>query len=261
MKYTSDCDVYLSVTDAAFNRVLSIVAAQRPSLFNYATDWFAKRPDLFCKPIPRPSNGAPLVTIIPAKPLPSPANIQISQELLLQITDVAMGFSPGTFPLPPKLGALPNQRFAIKAKAVARLGLPPDIPPFIPCPDSSTPSTFVTVATPCLDLEFFLVGDSTFQACTKASYFTLRCDALAVTGLSPASLQQICESFLFALLNYSVLPGMWSKLGPQVMDLSSSTPTSSTSGKITLTFQPSSVTPNPDISANSIKLRLAAQVS
>lgn len=129
MAFTDHCDIFGSVHEEGVNRVVRHLMRQRPSLFNYATAIFRRRPDLFCvHPIDAAQSvkdaGNPLFT--EQKPLPilgSPVPLGIN--FCVQLTDSQLDLHPGNvFNLPPELGALPAQRFALHLKACVGIDCP-----------------------------------------------------------------------------------------------------------------------------------------
>ncbi len=51
MAPTDHCNVFGSVHEDGFNKILHHVMRQRPSLFNYGTRFFAVRPERMCRRI------------------------------------------------------------------------------------------------------------------------------------------------------------------------------------------------------------------
>ena len=121
-----------SVRECARRRVNLFVRhlmRQRPSLFNYATPVFHDRPELFCEKI-EPAQSVldaanPLFT--EQEPLPILATpIPIGINFCVQITHAEIDFHPGNaIDLPPELAKLPEQRFALRARACAGVDCPP----------------------------------------------------------------------------------------------------------------------------------------
>ena len=51
MAFTDHCDLYAAVNEAGLNLIALHIMRQRPSLFNYATDFVAKHPSVACEPV------------------------------------------------------------------------------------------------------------------------------------------------------------------------------------------------------------------
>ena len=137
MPFTDRSDLFGAVHEEGINRVVRHIMRQRPSLFNYATPFFRRRPDLLCTPIvaDRKVTDArnPLFTVQDPLPILG-APVKIGLNFCVQLTDFVLDFHPGnSVSLPPELGALPAQRFAIRARACVGIDCPPDdiLPDFI----------------------------------------------------------------------------------------------------------------------------------
>jgi hypothetical protein len=121
MPHTDFCDVFASVHEDGFNRIVEQIAAQRPSLFNYGTDAFVKNYRLLCcKPEwihPEVSRrGNPIVSRVPFLPIPGYTG-NYGLEWNFSLSKLQIDFEPtNKFNLPSELGnKLDKQCFAIKA--------------------------------------------------------------------------------------------------------------------------------------------------
>jgi hypothetical protein len=122
MALTAHSDVYAAVTEDGLNRVIRHVMRQRPSLFTYATTLFLQSPDLqLCAEIDLAPGFDPAEQPIftQQSELPVAGTVEpFGLDYCLQITDVRIDLHPGnTLTLPPELGALPEQRFALHLQA------------------------------------------------------------------------------------------------------------------------------------------------
>jgi hypothetical protein len=130
MPFTDRSDIFGAVHDEGINRVVQHIMRQRPSLFNYATAFFLRRPDLLCARIdaaPKVIEARnPLFTV--QDPLPIIGTpIKLGLNYCIQFTDFQIDFHPGsTFQLPPQLGTLPPQRMAFRFRACAGIDCPSD---------------------------------------------------------------------------------------------------------------------------------------
>lgn len=130
MPFTDRSDLFGAVHEEGINRVVRHIMRQRPSLFNYATPFFRRRPDLLCTPIvaDRKVTDArnPLFTVQDPLPILG-APVKIGLNFCVQFTDFVLDFHPGnSITLPPELGTLPAQRFALRARACVGIDCPPD---------------------------------------------------------------------------------------------------------------------------------------
>ncbi|MFN8379257.1 MAG: hypothetical protein U0452_11360 [Anaerolineae bacterium] len=137
MPFTDRSDLFGAVHEEGINRVVRHIMRQRPSLFNYATPFFRRRPDLLCTPIvaDRKVTDArnPLFTVQDPLPILG-APVKIGLNFCVQLTDFVLDFHPSnSITLPPELGTLAAQRFAIRARACVGIDCPPDdiLPDFI----------------------------------------------------------------------------------------------------------------------------------
>src|SRR5262245_56478221 len=131
MALTDHCDIFISLLEAGINRVLNHVRRQRPSLFNYGSQAVRDDESLLCSPVDvHPVVRArlnPVVTVVPQLPAVPILGSNYVIDYCAQLTKAAVDFHPGNVvALPPELGALAAQRFAIGATVCAGLGCPPD---------------------------------------------------------------------------------------------------------------------------------------
>ncbi|MEZ4668669.1 MAG: hypothetical protein R3E39_12225 [Anaerolineae bacterium] len=130
MAFTDHSDIYGAVHEDGINRVVRHIMRQRPSLFNYATQIFAQRPDLFCEKIDVAAEVIqaqnPIFTV--EKPLPvlgTPTPVGLN--FCVQLTDFQIDFHPAnTIQLPPELSPLAQQRLALRIRACVGMDCPSD---------------------------------------------------------------------------------------------------------------------------------------
>lgn len=137
MPFTDRSDLFGAVHEEGINRVVRHIMRQRPSLFNYATPFFRRRPDLLCTPIVADQKVIdarnPLFTVQDPLPILG-APVKIGLNFCVQLTDFQIDFHPSnSITLPPQLGSLPAQRLALRARACVGIDCPPDdiLPDFI----------------------------------------------------------------------------------------------------------------------------------
>jgi hypothetical protein len=130
MPFTDKSDIFGAVHEEGINRVVRHIMRQRPSLFNYATPFFRRRPDLLCVPIQAAQSVIqaqnPLFTV--QDPLPIVGSLlNVGLNYCIQLTDLQIDFHPGnSVALPRELGALQPQRFALRMRACAGIDCPSD---------------------------------------------------------------------------------------------------------------------------------------
>src|SRR5690606_13193625 len=127
MAFTDNCDLFGSVHEDGINLVVRHFMRQRPSLFNYATPIFHGRDDLLCRRIEAAKSvrdaGNPLFTEqepLPVIGTPFPMGINFC----VQLTEARVDFHPGSIDLPPEIGELKAQSFALWMSACAGVDCP-----------------------------------------------------------------------------------------------------------------------------------------
>jgi hypothetical protein len=130
MPFTDLSDLYGAVNEEGINRVIRHVMRKRPSLFNYGTQAVISNPALRCVPIDFAPEvlayGNPLMTREDPLPILG-TDGKFGLDFCAQLTEVAIDFHPGgVVSLPPELGTLDAQHFAISASACAGIGCPND---------------------------------------------------------------------------------------------------------------------------------------
>jgi len=132
MALTNNCDIFGSIHENAFNKVVRQLQAQRPSLFNYGTTTFVNHPELLCN---RRTVGAidpevvdfnnPIVKEEPLLAIPG-YDGPFGLEYCLQLTELSIDFHPGNVHvLPPELAPpLAAQHFSLRGRACAGLDCP-----------------------------------------------------------------------------------------------------------------------------------------
>ncbi|WP_322509029.1 hypothetical protein [Anaerolinea sp.] len=128
MPFTDRSDLFGAVHENGINRVVRHIMRQRPSLFNYATPFFHNHVEMFCakfevdEKVLKAKN--PLFTEQELLPILG-APVPIGLNFCLQLSEVAIDFFPGSvFNLPPELGKLSPQRFALHLKGCMGIDCP-----------------------------------------------------------------------------------------------------------------------------------------
>ena len=128
MAFTDHSDLFAAVHENGINATIGQLMLQRPSLFNYATLLFTQALSTqFCAPIAPPPGGGPLFTVesqLPVLGAPQPLGL----DWCLQLSNVSIDLHPGnTLTLPPELGSLGPQHFALHLRACFGLACPDDL--------------------------------------------------------------------------------------------------------------------------------------
>ena len=139
MSFTEKCDLFGSIHEDGINLVIKHLMRQRPSLFNYGTDYISKNPNMFCKKIDTTVDvqnyGNPLITVV--DPLPVIGTFgAYGLDFIIQLNELQIDFHKGNIiELPPQLNPpLHDQHFAIKIRLCGGIGCPQEFPKteFIP---------------------------------------------------------------------------------------------------------------------------------
>jgi hypothetical protein len=221
MAFTDNCDIFASFHEDAFNAVVKHVRQQRPSLFNYASLGIIANPGLLCRqidahPVVAQRNN-PLMTRI--DPLPIPGT-DFAMELSVQVVDAKIDFHPGKmFTLPPELGKLPSQRFAIALGICLGLGCPRDLPldrliePPQDKPDRNDkdrqpvpPKPLPERSLICFCLDVFAIGGVRIRYYNGKPYLEPFLDRIEIVDIRPDELEAILECYLELMLKLGLIP-------------------------------------------------------
>lgn len=263
MSLTNPGDLYIALNDSIFPKIFDAIRSQRPSLLNYATPRFLASPTKHCLKIDSPVNGAPTFTELPAIQYPVKKNVP-PIEFLLQITQIGVGFGVDTVGLPPELLPLPPQRIAVKIAFKARFAVPRLDPDSLDCPDSGqqfSHADFPLDICDCFDGALSATIATKIKLCGKNSWITVRLDRFDTSNLTPVGLRQTVDRLVVLILDTAVLPALWPKISPFVVDMSAALPPNAPIKSLTITPEAISYTPNPDIDAHLLKARFDLKVS
>src|SRR5262249_24342860 len=148
MALTDQCDLFGSVTEDGFNKLVEHVMRKRPSLFNYSTAWVAadwrkrlcQTPEVAPEGLKRQN---PVVTVEDPIPVLGSGGLY-GLNFAVQLRKLRIDLHPQTIGLPAELGQLGEQRFVLVAEACAGIGCPnkraleefppAPYPPFTPGP-------------------------------------------------------------------------------------------------------------------------------
>ena len=289
MGFTDRCDLFASFHEDGFNNLLRHLMRQRPSLFNYATAEIAKKPELLCEPIIlHPivgKRGNPAVTIMP--PLPVPGT-DFGLNFCIQLAEIQLDFHPGDkFALPPQLSPpLAAQRFALRLKACAGLGCPPDdiLNRLVPPPenpdkklkderenrsrDESEKPARPLIPLPsgrltCFCLEAFVVGSMSIQNYFGKPFLEMRLIGFEIVDIKPEGMENSIECYVKTMLKLAVLPKMRVLLEQTVLDMKEQMDNLKKS--IFITLKPTPVGPgvlnNPAVEEHQVKVFVNIEVT
>ena len=233
MAFTDNSDVFASFHEDGFNRIVSHVRLQRPSLFNYATAALANTPRRLCQQIPAhpivATRANPLATVV--DPLPIPGT-EFGLDFSVQIADVRLDFHPGnTVQLPPELSPLKAQRLSLFVRLCLGIACPPDDlvdqlipPPKVPAKEGRTddrrppdraqerpptplrPIPFRELRCVCLDA--FVTGGARIRTYNGKPYLEPFLDGFEIVDIKPQQLEDALECYVKLILKLSVLPGL-----------------------------------------------------
>lgn len=293
MGFTDKCDIFASFHEDAFNNLLRHAMRQRPSLFNYATKAIAGKPQTLCERIdvhPIVSKrGNPVVTIV--DPLPIPGTVY-GMNFSVQLVDLRIDFHPGNqFNLPPELAPLGKQRFALRLKACAGIGCPPDeyLDRLIPPPEDpnkktknpnqpfgeakdqrdereKTPQPLIPLPTGgliCFCLEAFIVGSMSFETYYEKPFLEMNLGGFEIVDIKPEGLENGIECYVKTMLRLAVLPQLRILVEATVLDLKDYLDNLKKSVIIKIKPTPGSadVPNNPAIEDNQVRIFVNMEVS
>ncbi len=247
MPFTDHSDLYGSVHEDGINLVVRHLMRQRPSLFHYATAFFA-HPEhlrLLCVPIEAApevrSAGNPLFTEqdpLPVFGAPTP----IGLNWCFQLTDVRLDFHPGNaIGLPPELGALPGQRLAMHMRGCFGLDCPSEdlIREMLPAIEAiaaaegqdftrlgrTAPSREMVVLPTrrlrCFCLGLFAVAHFEWGpiGAPDAQWLKLRLDGLEIVDLQPAEMEDLIECYARTVLRLGLLPRLSRPIASMILNI------------------------------------------
>jgi hypothetical protein len=286
MGFTDKCDIFASFHEDGFNRIIRHLQLQRPTLFNYATEYVLAHPALLCEVIKTHAivlkRGNPIATL--EDPLPI-LGTSYGLNFAAQIVKLEIDFHPGKlFTLPPQLSPpLAKQSFALHLRFCAGLGCPPKeiIDQYVPPPEdpnreptqptkpthpthgtkdddrttsagSKEPKTIIPIPTRtllCFCLDVYATGTIKIREYYQKPYLELGVTGLEIVDITPTPMENAIECYLSAVLRLSILPGMRVLLDHAAWDLKDSIDNlkKSVFVKIAPTPAPATVPNNPAI--------------
>jgi hypothetical protein len=281
MAFTDRSDLFAAVHENGINTTIGQLMRQRPSLFNYATLLFTQALSTrFCQPITPPPGGGPLFTVEPQLPVlgaPRPLGL----DWCLQLSNVSIDLHPGnTLTLPPELGSLGPQHFALHLQACFGLACPDDVtvenlaaemeaavaadvlraaaPAAPPTPTDVQPVPSANVICSCLDV--FGVGHFEWGAVAgfPGQFLKTRLDNLEIVDLvtnPPSNLEDMLECYLRTVLRLGVLPRLIVPMQSLVLNITKLLQDNDTSIGQHVTLVPATDVPdNPAVEDDQLKV-------
>lgn len=260
MAFTDHSDLFGSAHEEGINRVVRHVMRQRPSLFNYATPFFHQRPELLCVKIEPAAKvreaGNPTFTEMEPLPILG-ARMRVGRNLVpltlnfcLQVTDAEIDLHPGgVFALPPELGRIEKQRFALRGRACAGIDCPPDdlIDELLPAIEANLVAqqepaageierereeggfSLIEILFPplptrrlvCFCLELFAVGHFEWGpvAGSEQRWLKPRVDGVEIVDLAPEAMEHALECYLLTVLKLGILPRLMVPMEKMILDI------------------------------------------
>jgi len=259
MAFTDNSDLYSAINEEGINLVAQHILSQRPSLFNYATDFVARRPALLCAPInvarAVTQRNNPVVTVEPPLPVLG-TNDSFAFNYCLQITKAEIDFHPGNIALPPELNPpLGDQHFAVHAQVCGGLGCPRnfDIPP----DPHGRQVVLPTDRLECFCIDLFVVGHVEVSTVGDRRFLLGQVDGLEIVDIRPDGLEGSLECYLNALLQLVILPHAKVDITTLVSE--------TLKNVATFTLVPTPISPgvpnNPAIEDDQLKMYIKLEVS
>jgi len=249
MGLTNGSDVFVSVSETGINTLFLYLQQQRSRLFNYGTQYFVAHKKELCVPLGKKQ------TLTVESPIPVPGTEGlVGLEYGLQLTDLHIDLHPQDAQLPPEL-SLPAQHFSFSATLHLTIPFPKIPPDWEPTPeDHRRPPTFQLEDPFCCKLQVFLVGgvekvtDWVPAEGIFADFVRMTVEQVEIVDIAPDCLETILERYSLLTLRHGIL----NKLEYRVTQLA-------------LAFievgLSQSVSPNPSIEDNQIKLWLDVSVA
>lgn len=212
MAFTDQCDLYAAVHEDGINFVAQHVMRQRPSWFNYATQYVNDHPQLSCKPVAHTidvtNHNNPLFTVVGPIPILGADSPPVGLNFCVQLVKAEVDFYPGNVVnLPAPLNPpLPQQHLAMHVQICGGMDCPSEfLDKFLPTPDRSPagedkqPSQQVVPPTRkllCFCLDAFLVAHVAVQNIGGKPCLVGIVDAVDVVGIEPKGLSANINCYL-----------------------------------------------------------------
>lgn len=215
MAFTDNCDLFAAVHEDGINRVARHIMRQRPSLFNYATQYVRNHPGLACHfpdhTIDVTSHSNPLFGLEDAIPIFGADAPPVGLNFCAQFVDAKIDFHPGNvITLPAELTPpLKPQHLAMMVKVCAGIDCPfqefiDQIPPGSPFGNvagTEVPKQPPKVVPPtrkliCFCLSAFVVAHVELVNVAGKSYLMGKVDGVDIVDIKPEELEDALNCYL-----------------------------------------------------------------
>lgn len=257
MAFTDNCDLYAAVHEDGVNLLAKHLIAQRPSLFNYATQYVSDHPQLACHPVAHTvdvtNHFNPLFTVVPSLPILGADSPPFGLNFCIQLVDAKVDFFPGNaIHLPPKLNPpLGAQHVAMQIRMCGGLDCPaaefidslPPTPPQTPGVEQRTPPPEVVPPTrklQCFCLDAFVVAHIEVQSIFGKPTLVVKVDGVNIPGIKPDGLSASIDCYLRTTLAVLLKEKLMFPVSTMLFDIS----------LLNLADVTATLAPNPPITNN-----------
>jgi hypothetical protein len=214
MAFTDNCDLFAAVHEDGINRVARHIMRQRPSLFNYATQYVRDHPELAChfpdQTIDVTNHGNPLFGLESPIPIFGADAPPVGLNFCAQLVDARIDFHPGNvISRPAELNPpLKPQHLAMIVKVCAGIDCPPQqfidqIPPGSPFgnlagrePQKQPPLVPPTRKLICFCLTAFVVAHVELVKVAGKAYLMGKVDGVDIVDIKPDALEDGINCYL-----------------------------------------------------------------
>jgi hypothetical protein len=212
MGFTDHCDLYAAVHEDGINLVARHVMRQRPSWFNFATQYVSAHPELACKSVAHTIDvthyNNPLFTVVDPIPVLGTDAPPVGLNFCVQLVAAEVDFYPGNvINLPPEMNPpLPQQHLSMHVRVCGGMDCPSDfLNKFLPSPGPTSneknqpPLPEVIPPTRrllCFCLDAFLVAHVAVQVVAGKPSLVGIVDAVDVVGIEPKGLSDNINCYI-----------------------------------------------------------------
>lgn len=214
MAFTDNCDLYAAVHEDGINLVIGHVMRQRPSLFNYGTDYIAKHEQLWCNEVNRTQdvdkyNHQYIFTVEGPIPIFGVDAPPVALNFCAQLVAAKVDFHPSNvITLPAELNPpLAEQHLAFQVRLCGALDCPSDdlwgkIPPGLGLQEKRLPPEVPpTRHLNCFCLDAFLVGHVEHQVAFGQHWLVGVVDQVDIVDIKPDQLEDTLNCYLKTTAN------------------------------------------------------------
>ncbi|MGI5847101.1 MAG: hypothetical protein ACOX5T_03610 [Candidatus Cryptobacteroides sp.] len=250
MALTSNCDAIGIIPEDAFNKIIDQIMYQMPATFNYATENLIRRQHycnrIYADPFLE-QMGKSIVTKVDRIPI---LGTNSGFDFCMQVKDLKLDFNPcNTIILPPELGNLAVQQFAVTIKICAGL-VCGNLSQVVLNPKVVSTKVVKTASPKTSDLKQFsrkkisdvfnmnkgIVFNPAFYnrlSCfcmdvfakltvlNDSNYLSIKLMGLEIKDIAPVALENIIECYVRRLLQETVFPKMKIAMSKLVLGLES----------------------------------------